>query len=103
MAEFGASLRVKQPKFYCVKSCGDPEFDINEWNKAYKYCDDAGITGIERDKILSPSLFPCTERCERCINIVLDTQIANKKKREARALAKNILELKTKTSNEAQK
>ncbi len=85
MAKFGALNNIKQPKFYCTKSCGDPEFSIDEWNKAYKYCDDAGIKGEERDRILSPELFPCTEQCERCINIVLDTQLANKKKREARA------------------
>ncbi len=84
MAEFGALNKVKQPKFYCTKSCGDPEFDIDEWNKVNKYCDNAGITGIEADKILSPELFPCIEQCERCINIVLDTQLANKKKREQR-------------------
>lgn len=78
---------IIQPKFYCTKSCCDPEFSIDEWNKAFKYCNDAGIEGVERDKILSPELFPCTEQCDRCINIVLDTQIANKKKREQRALA----------------
>lgn len=86
MAKFGALNKVTQPKFYCTKNCGDPEFSIDEWNKAYKYCDDAGVTGIERDKILSPELFPCTEQCERCINIVLDTKIENKRKREVRAL-----------------
>lgn len=87
MAEFGALNKVTQPKFYCKKSCGDPDFSIDEWNQAFEYCEKAGIEGVERDKILSPELFPCTEQCESCINTVLDTQLANKKKREQRALA----------------
>lgn len=60
--------------FYCQKVCGDKDFSIEEWNKAYKYCDDAGIKGIERDKILNPELFPCIEQCEACMNVVIDTQ-----------------------------
>lgn len=71
---------MPENNFYCVKKCGDPEFSIEEWNKAFQYCEDAGIEGIERDKILSPELFPCKTQCERCANIVLDTQIKNKKK-----------------------
>lgn len=35
--------------FYCQKVCGDVNFSIKEWNKAFKYCNDAGIEGIERD------------------------------------------------------
>lgn len=70
--------------FYCAKKCGDPDFSIEEWNKAYQYCEDAGIEGIDRDKILSPQLFPCESQCEACLDIVLDTQIKNKKLREMR-------------------
>ena len=79
MAKKGAALLVKNPKFYCQKVCGDANFSIKEWNKALKYCNDAGITGVERDKILSPELFPCKNQCDACINIVLDTQMKNKK------------------------
>ena len=52
-------LHPMKASFYCQKVCGEVDFSIDEWNKAYKYCDDAGIEGIERDKILSPELFPC--------------------------------------------
>ena len=90
MSKKGAALSVKNPKFYCQKVCGDVNFSIDEWNKAFKYCNDAGIEGIERDKILSPELFPCETQCEACMNIVLDTQIKNRKFREERAKA-NVL------------
>ena len=85
MAKKGAALLVKNPKFYCQNACGEVDFSIDEWNKAFKYCNDAGIEGIERDKILSPELFPCETQCEACMNIVLDTQIKNRKLREERA------------------
>ena len=76
--------KMETANFYCKKVCGDPDFSIDEWNEAFDYCEKAGIDGVERDRILSPDLFPCTEQCESCINTVLDTQIANKKKREHR-------------------
>lgn len=84
MAKFGAALKVKNPDFYCQKVCGEVDFSIDEWNKAFQYCEDAGIEGEERDRILSPELFPCENQCEDCINIVLDTQLKNKRAREAR-------------------
>lgn len=71
------SMLKKQ--FYCMKKCGNPDFSIEEWNKALLYCENAGIEGVERDKILSPELFPCETQCESCMNIVLDTQIKNRK------------------------
>ena len=73
-------MKNKYPKFYCQKVCGDEEFSIEEWNKAFEYCEKAGITGTERDKILNPELFPCENQCDDCINIVLDTQKKNKEK-----------------------
>ena len=85
MVKKGILLQVKPPKFYCQKVCGDLDFSIDEWNKALQYCEDAGIEGIERDKILSPELFPCETQCDACMNIVLDTQIKNRKLREERA------------------
>ena len=56
--------------FYCQKVCGDVDFSIDEWNKALKYCNDAGIEGVERDKILHPDKFPCAEQCFDCMAIV---------------------------------
>jgi hypothetical protein len=60
--------------FYCKKVCGDDNFSIEEWNKASKMCDDTGITGMERDKILHPDLFPCTNQCFDCIATVGERQ-----------------------------
>lgn len=80
MAEFGALNKVKQPDFYCIKSCGDPDFSIDEWNENFHKCEKLGITGIERDRMLSPELFPCKEQCEKCINIVLDKKNETQKK-----------------------
>lgn len=71
--------------FYCKKICGDPEFSIEEWNKAFAYCNDAGIEGIERDKILHPETDPCKTQCEDCLNTVLDTMNKNKKIRQQQA------------------
>lgn len=64
--------------FYCKKICGDPDFSIKEWNKAFDFCNDAGIEGEQRDKILSPELFPCENQCDDCTNTVLDTQNKNR-------------------------
>jgi len=69
--------------FYCAKKCGDPEFSIDEWNKTYRFCLDAGLSEIETNKILHPETHkPCEIQCEACTNIVLDTQNKNKKIRE---------------------
>ena len=56
--------------FYCQKVCGDEKFSIDEWNKALKYCEDMGIEGEERNKILNPELFPCIEQCFDCMAVV---------------------------------
>jgi len=69
--------------FYCAKKCGDPEFSIKEWNEAYQFCIDAGLSESETNKILHPE--PCKTQCEACMNMVLDTQIKNRKLREKRA------------------
>mgnify|MGYP001251724254 CR=1 FL=1 len=53
--------------FYCRKHSGDPDFSIEDWNKALDYCEEHNINGIERDKILSPELFPCDTQCFDCI------------------------------------
>jgi hypothetical protein len=64
--------------FYCKKVCGDPEFSIKEWNKAFDYCNKMGIEGEARDRILNPEKFPCETQCDSCINTVIDTQVKNK-------------------------
>lgn len=46
-----------------------------EWNKAFDFCEKAGIEGEERDRILSPELFPCESQCNNCTNIVLDRRL----------------------------
>ena len=66
-------------KFYCKMVCGDPEFSIDEWNKAFDYCNRLGIEGEERNRILNPEMFPCETQCEDCMNTVLDTQAKNRK------------------------
>lgn len=71
---------MKKDNFYCAKQCGDPDFSIEEWNKAYRYCIDANLSEDETNKILHPE--PCEKQCDGCINIVLDTQSKNKKIRE---------------------
>jgi hypothetical protein len=57
---------MPEHNFYCIKKCGDPEFSIKKWNELFKL-------GIEENKT------PCKIQCEKCMNIVLDTQIKNKK------------------------
>jgi len=69
--------------FYCQKVCGDQEFSIDEWNKLFKFCNDAGIEGIERDRMLSPELFPCEIQCVDCACIVGEKRRETKKLMEA--------------------
>lgn len=69
--------KMDRKDFYCKRICVDPDFSIDEWNEASRQCDELGIEGIERDKILHPELFPCDKQCESCINTVLDTRIKN--------------------------
>lgn len=65
---------INNPQFYCKKVCGDGHFSIKKWNEDFKMCNELGIEGIERDKILHPELFPCKKQCESCINIVIEQQ-----------------------------
>ena len=65
--------------FYCQKVCGNKDFSINEWNKAFEYCNDMGVEGEQRDRILNPELFPCDKQCFDCIAVVGETRIKNKK------------------------
>ena len=65
--------------FFCRKVCGDPDFDIDEWNKAFEYCEKAGIEGIERNKILHPDLFPCQSQCFDCLADVGEQRLKTQK------------------------
>lgn len=65
--------------FYCMKVCGDGNFSIKEWNLAMKECELLGLSKEETNKILHPEEYPCEKQCNDCLNVVLDTQIANKK------------------------
>lgn len=62
--------------FYCQVKCGSEDFSIDEWNKAFDYCNKAGIEGIERDKILQGE--PCEKQCFDCMAIVGETRKKNK-------------------------
>lgn len=65
--------------FYCRKLCGDPDFSIDEWNEAFKYCNDNNIEGVERDMILNPELFPCGQQCFTCMADVGERRLKTKK------------------------
>ena len=56
--------------FYCKKVCGDGSFSIEQWNKDFRMCNDLGIEGDERNKILHPDMFPCETQCDDCACIV---------------------------------
>lgn len=65
--------------FYCQIVCGSDDFKIEDWNKAFDYCNKAGIEGIERDKILNPELFPCESQCFDCCVIVGEQRLKTQK------------------------
>ena len=69
---------TEKKNFYCQNLCGEEDFDIEEWNKAFQFCLDAGLSEVEKSKILHPK--GCKTQCNACINIVLDTQAKNKEK-----------------------
>lgn len=65
--------------FYCQKLCGEENFSIDEWNEAFRYCEDNNIEGEESDRILHPELFPCENQCFDCIAIVGKRRLETKK------------------------
>ncbi len=85
---------MSKKTFFCKNVCGDPDFCIHEWNVVERYCNENGIEGEERDRILHPELFPCEEQCQSCIDTVLDTQLKYRRLREKRELNKEINRLK---------
>jgi hypothetical protein len=56
--------------FYCQRVCGEVGFSIDEWNAAFQYCNSAGLSEADRNKILHPE--PCNEQCFACLAIVGD-------------------------------
>lgn len=69
---------AKKLHFYCQNLCGQIDFSIDEWNEAFDFCEKAGITGVERDKILHPEKFPCATQCLSCITIVGERRLKTK-------------------------
>ena len=58
--------------FYCKVKCGDPDFSIDEWNKAFIECCNMGVSEKEMSYILDGE--PCEEQCFDCLATVGDTQ-----------------------------
>jgi hypothetical protein len=64
--------------FYCQKACGEVDFSIEEWNKAFNEVKD--MSEEIRNIILHPK--PCweegKEQCFACMAIVGETRNKNK-------------------------
>lgn len=71
--------------FYCQISCGQENFSIEEWNKAYKEINAMPISEAEKQKLIHPD--PCEKQCFDCIAIVgarrkeTDELLKNKKRK----------------------
>lgn len=63
---------------YCKKVCGDDSFSIDDWNEAFYYCEENNIEGEDRDRILSPEMFPCEQQCFDCMATVGQRRIDTK-------------------------
>jgi len=63
--------------FYCQQKCGEDDFSIDEWNKAFKYCIDNNLSNKETGIILEGEL--CNEQCFDCMAIVGASRNKNKK------------------------
>jgi hypothetical protein len=69
--------------FYCQQKCGEVDFSIDEWNKAFKYCIDNNLSEKQTAEILEGK--PCEQQCFDCMAIVGETRKKNRLKRESRA------------------
>ena len=65
--------------FYCDNKAGG-DFDIAQWDKAFKKCIEQELTEEEIDKILEGD--PCKDQCFDCMAIV------GNRRRETQALIK---------------
>jgi len=68
---------VSSSTFYCQQKCGDTEFSIDEWNKAFKMCIDMGLSEKEMNKILEGE--PCKTQCVACACIVGEQRMKTQK------------------------
>ena len=68
---------VSSSTFYCQQKCGDTEFSIDEWNKAFKMCIDMGLSEKEMNKILEGE--PCKRQCIACACIVGEQKMKTQK------------------------
>lgn len=63
--------------FYCQQLCGEIDFSINEWNKAYDEINKLPISQEEKNKLIDGE--PCKEQCFNCMAIVGEKQSNTKK------------------------
>jgi hypothetical protein len=64
--------------FYCHKTQSYELISQAERIKRREYCRISGITGLERDKLLSPHLFRCETQCFDCMAIVGERRLKTK-------------------------
>ena len=62
--------------FYCQIRCGDVNFSIKEWNKAFRYCIDNNLSEELTTKILEGEI--CKEQCIECACIVGERRLKTK-------------------------
>jgi hypothetical protein len=62
-------------QFFCAHLTCE-EFDIKEWNVAYKYCLDNNLSEAETNAILHPPA--CEKQCFNCMAIVGERQLKTK-------------------------
>jgi hypothetical protein len=64
--------------FYCKYVIGDPDFSIEEWNKAYKEINAMPISEAEKEKLITGNTEQCKEQCFDCMAIVGERQLKTK-------------------------
>lgn len=63
--------------FYCQQKCGEVDFSIDEWNKAFEYCLEKNLPEEQMTEILEGK--PCDQQCFDCIAVVGETRSRNEK------------------------
>ena len=69
--------------FYCQQKCGEVNFSIDEWNKAFDYCIENNLPEKEMSKILEGEA--CKKQCFDCMAVVGETRMKNKIIRERKS------------------
>jgi hypothetical protein len=72
-----SKIAVGGSTFYCQQTCGDAEFSIDEWNKAFKMCIDMGLSENEMNKVLEGE--QCKTQCVACACIVGEQRMKTQK------------------------